>query len=243
MRKLKIRKSYKISRILFIVISLIFFLTLNLIIIYYKKVSPKIINLAEVKLQKFTESFLSNNIGYDILNDENIDNILVINKNEEGEILYVDYNLDQAYLALDVVTNEIYELIRNLEQGKFSDIKDSEIEASKNGLILKMPLFISSNYPLLANLGPKIYTKINFVGSILTNIKSQITDYGMNNALVELYVTIKINEELITPVTNEVLETEYDVLIASKVINGRVPAYYGGAIIEKSSLLSIPIEN
>lgn len=243
MRKLKIRKNYKISRILFIVISLIFFLTLNLIIIYYKKVSPKIINLAEVKLQKFTESFLSNNIGYDILNDENIDNILVINKNEEGEILYVDYNLDQAYLALDVVTNEIYELIRNLEQGKFSDIKDSEIEASKNGLILKMPLFISSNYPLLANLGPKIYTKINFVGSILTNIKSQITDYGMNNALVELYVTIKINEELITPVTNEVLETEYDVLIASKVINGRVPAYYGGAIIEKSSLLSIPIEN
>ncbi len=243
MRKLKIRKNYKISRILFIVISLIFFLTLNLIIIYYKKVSPKIINLAEVKLQKFTESFLSNNIGYDILNDENIDNILVINKNEEGEILYVDYNLDQAYLALDVVTNEIYELIRNLEQGKFSDIKDSELEASKNGLILKMPLFISSNYPLLANLGPKIYTKINFVGSILTNIKSQITDYGMNNALVELYVTIKINEELITPVTNEVLETEYDVLIASKVINGRVPAYYGGAIIEKSSLLSIPIEN
>ena len=243
MRKLKIRKNYKMSRILFIVISLIFFLTLNLIIIYYKKVSPKIINLAEVKLQKFTESFLSNNIGYDILNDENIDNILVINKNEEGEILYVDYNLDQAYLALDVVTNEIYELIRNLEQGKFSDIKDSEIEASKNGLILKMPLFISSNYPLLANLGPKIYTKINFVGSILTNIKSQITDYGMNNALVELYVTIKINEELITPVTNEVLETEYDVLIASKVINGRVPAYYGGAIIEKSSLLSIPIEN
>ena len=243
MRKLKIRKNYKISRILFIVISLIFFLTLNLIIIYYKKVSPKIINLAEVKLQKFTESFLSNNIGYDILNDENIDNILVINKNEEGEILYVDYNLDQAYLALDIVTNKIYELIRNLEQGKFSDIKDSEIEASKNGLILKMPLFISSNYPLLANLGPKIYTKINFVGSILTNIKSHIADYGMNNALVELYVTIKINEELITPVTNEVLETEYDVLIASKVINGRVPAYYGGAIIEKSSLLSIPIEN
>lgn len=242
MKRLRIRKKYKISKILLLVLTLIFFLTLFLIKSYSKKAAPKIIEVAETKITKFTESFLSNNIGYDILNDSLIDNILIINKNDDNEILYVDYNLNQAYKALDVVTNEINTLINDLENGEYNNYQDNDIEFSDYGLILKLPLFISSNSPLFANLGPKIYLKINFIGSILTNIKSQIVDYGINNALVELYVTIKISEELITPVTNNIIETEYDVLIASKVINGRVPDYYGGAIIEKSNMLSIPIE-
>ena len=35
---------------------------------------------------------------------------------------------------------------------------------------------------------------------------------------------------------------DYDVLIASAVINGRVPEIYGGLIQSKSNSLSIPIE-
>ena len=185
-------------------------------------------------------------MGTDIEMNKNynqfIENILVINKNSEGEILYVDYNLDQAYLALDVVTKKLNDLLVNLENGYIENNNDNSITSSEYGLILELPMFIASDSALLANLGPKIYLKVNFIGSLLTNIKSQIVDYGMNNALVELYVTIKINEELISPVTKSTHEIEYDVLIASKVINGRVPTFYGGQIVEESSLLSIPIE-
>ena len=52
----------------------------------------------------------------------------------------------------------------------------------------------------------------------------------MNNALVELYVTIQITENLMTPVIEEDITFTYDVLVASKVINGRVPEIYGGVI-------------
>ena len=93
MKKLRMRRNYKISKILIGVLFLIFFLTFLLVKFYSQKVSPKVIEVAEVRIKRFTESFLSNNIGYDILNDEVIDDILVINKNSDGEILYVDYNL------------------------------------------------------------------------------------------------------------------------------------------------------
>ena len=242
MMRMRIRKNYRISRIIILIIILIFFFTYTLYSIYNKKITPKIIDVAEMKLQKFTESFLSNNIGYDILNDEIIKNILVINKNNDGEILYVDYNLDQAYLVLDIVTKKLDSLINDLENGQVENLDDANIENSKYGLIMKIPMFIASDYALMANMGPTIYLKINFTGSILTNIKSKITNYGMNNALVELYVTIKINEELMAPVVNKTLNIEYDVLIASQVINGRIPEYYGGLITGTSNILSIPIE-
>ena len=76
----------------------------------------------------------------------------------------------------------------------------------------------------------------------LTGVESKVSEFGINNALVELYVTIKITEELVAPVTKSTQVIEYDVLIASKVINGRVPSVYGGMIVEESGLLSIPIE-
>ena len=242
MMRMRIRKNYRISRIIILIIILIFFFTYTLYSIYNKKITPKIIDVAEMKLQKFTESFLSNNIGYDILNDEIIKDILVINKNNNGEILYVDYNLDQAYLVLDIVTKKLDSLINDLKNGQVENLDDANIENSKYGLIMKIPMFIASDYALMANMGPTIYLKINFTGSILTNIKSKITNYGMNNALVELYVTIKINEELMAPVVNKTLNIEYDVLIASQVINGRIPEYYGGLITGTSNILSIPIE-
>ena len=242
MNKIRLRKKYQLSRILIGVIFLIIFFTICLFNIYNKKVSPKIIDVAEAKINKFIKSFLSNNISHDILDQESLENILIINKNNEDEILYVDFNLDKAYIVLEKVSKELNHLISDLEQGKFADIKDNNIKVNKNGLILEYPLFMSSNYALLSNLGPKIYIKVNFIGTMLTNIKSKITEYGINNALVELYVTIEVSQELISPVTDNEISLEYDVLIASQVINGTVPEFYGGIITEKSTALSIPLE-
>lgn len=241
MRMFKRRKKIKVSNIIVVVACLIFFLTYNLIKIYNNKINPKIIHAAEVELTKFTESFLSMNIGYDIINDDVIKDILVINKNKDDEILYVDYNLDKAYETLEVITNELYRLVNDLETGKYSGFKERNIIYDKNMLVLKVPFFISSDYALLSNLGPNIYLPVNFVGSILTNIKTKVTDYGMNNALVELYVTINLKEEILSPVTKNTLSIDYDVLIASKIINGRVPYFYGGEITSKSNALTLPI--
>lgn len=242
MNRIRMRKNYKSSSLIILVVVLIISFTTFFFIWYNTKISPKIVDVAEAKINKFMESFLSMNIGYEILDEDVLEDILIINKNDKGEILYVDYNLEKAYLVLDTVSTELEALVENLEQGKFKYISDNNIKANEHGLILELPMFIASDYALVSNLGPKIYMKVNFVGSILTNIKSKITEYGINNALVELYVTIKLSQELISPVTNNENVIEYDVLVASQVINGTVPQLYGGSILEKSAELSIPLE-
>ena len=129
--------------------------------------------------------------------------------------------------------NDVTQSIRNLLN------KD---EYPKQGMIIKLPVFIASKYALLSNIGPKITITINYVDSILTNIYSKITNYGMNNALVEAYIKVSITGQIITPVGNYEEVVDYDMLIASKVINGRVPLYYGGYINANSHILDIPIK-
>lgn len=241
MKRFKKRKNLKISKVMYIVVALIFFFTYILFNLYSKITSDKLIDVAFIKLNEFMEGFLSNNINYDLLKDDVMRDIIVINKNKDGEILYVSYDMDQAYYALEVVTQELETVISDLENGNKS-VKSRNIVSGGKGIALKMPFFTGSSSMFLSNLGPSVYVPVNFVGSILTNIKTKITDYGINNALVEIYVTVVLKTDLISPVSEKTNKIDYDVLVASTVINGRVPEVYGGLIQSKSNNFSIPIE-
>lgn len=241
MKRFKKRKNLKISKVIYVVVALIFFFTYILFNLYSKITSDKLLDVAFIKLNEFMEGFLSNNINFDLLKDDVMKDIIVINKNKDGEILYVSYDMDQAYYALDVVTQELETAISDLEFGNKS-VKSRNIISGGKGIALKMPFFTGSFSMFLSNLGPSVYVPVNFVGSILTNIKTKITDYGINNALVEIYVTVELKTDLISPVNEKTNKIDYDVLIASTVINGRVPEVYGGLIQSKSNNFSIPIE-
>ena len=241
MKRFKKRKNLKISKVIYIVVALIFFFTYILFNLYSKVTSDKLIDVAFIKLNEFMEGFLSNNINFDLLKDDVMKDIIVINKNKEGEILYVTYDMDQAYYALEVVTQELETAISDLENGNKS-VKSRNIVSGGKGIALRMPFFTGSSSVFLSNLGPSVYVPVNFVGSVLTNIKTKITDYGINNALVEIYVTIELKTDLISPVSEKTNKIEYNVLVASSVINGRVPEVYGGLIQNQSRNFSIPIE-
>ena len=238
MTKFKKKKKYRISKVVILDMALIFFFTYILFIGYSKFVSNRLIDIAHVKLNEFMDYFLSNKVNYDLFKGDNLKDIIIINKNSDGEILYVSYDMDKSYKVLDLVTKELENNINDLENGNVGNTQN--ISGGKNGILLKLPMFIGNN-AIISNLGPKIYVPINFVGSILTNLKTKITDYGINNALVEIYVTVKLSTNIISPISSKEMVIDYDALIASVVVNGRVPSIYGGLIQSKSSGLSIPI--
>lgn len=239
MKRFKMRKNLKISRVILLVVTLVFFFTFIIFNMYSSSASNNLKKVAFIKLNEFMESFLSNNINFDLLKDDVMKDIIVINKNKDGEILYVSYDMDQAYFALEVVTQELETAISELENGS-SNVNSRNIVNGKKGIALKMPFFINSKNMFISNLGPNIYIPVNFVGSVLTNIKTKITDYGINNALVEIYVTVVLETNLISPVVEKNSKIDYDVLVASTVINGRIPSVYGGLIESRSNSLSVP---
>ena len=72
-----------------------------------------------------------------------------------------------------------------------------------------------------------------------TNLKTDVSSYGMNNSLAQISAEINVVESIITPIDSKDINLNYNILLDSKLINGRVPAYYNGSTISKQSMAVI----
>ena len=78
------------------------------------------------------------------------------------------------------------------------------------------------------------------VGSITSNIHAKTTNYGINNALIEVYVDLSVELEVILPIMNDTIEVTSSIPIAIKLVQGNIPEYYANGL--NSQTLSVPIE-
>lgn len=209
---------------------------------YGKSITKKGVIVIQEKLDKIIYQFFTDLITNDILNNETTGNLLEINKNNNDEIISVDYNLEKTYKTLTDTSKVLKNALNNLENGKIDVLLyDKYLENNKNGLVLNIPFFLHSNNIFLNNLGPKIPVVINFNSSLLTNIKTKVTNYGLNNALLEIYITVELEKLIITPVIKDKDKFCYDILIGAVVVNGSVPNFYGGTYESNSNILDIPL--
>ncbi len=206
---------------------------------YLIKVTPKVYIVIENKLEKTTYEIITNEVNTQLVTEKNLKDILIITKNDEGEILSVDFNLEKAYSVNNMINNSIINSIDNLDAG---DFENTEFKMAKNSMYIDVPLFIASEYVIISSLGPDIPIRVDFIGTVVTNLKTKITSYGLNNVLNELYVSVQITQLITTPVTEKEVQINYDILIDATLINGRVPSFYGGELIKEGSILNQNIE-
>lgn len=160
----------------------------------------------------------------------------VVSKNLNSNDLFImTYDSDGTITSIDfdsLVINKVLTSISLEIENSIADI-DSETCAIPFGVVF--------NNSFLSNLGPKVPIKMQLVGSVINNIKTKITNYGINNALIEIYVNIEVNVQVVLPFVSDKVSVETLIPIALKLIRGNVPDYYSGNG-SGDSLLSIPIE-
>ena len=240
--KNKINKKNTIKSLLFIVFFSVIITSITIFNFYSEKITKKSVVVLQEKLDKIIYQFFTDLITDDLINIKSSNDLLKINKNSNGEIISVDYNLEKTYKLLTDTSSVIKKALVDLENGKIAvNDYDNYLENNKNGLIFNIPLFLSVDNIFLNNLGPKIPLVINFNGTLLTNIKTKVTNYGFNNALLEIYITVEIQKLIITPVVKDDEKFYYDILIGAVVVNGSVPEFYGGRYEINSNILDIPL--
>lgn len=211
--KLKERLKRKYYILITFLISL--FLFIIIFSLYSKKLNPKLNDYIDflVKGEIYKKVIKSNNF----ITNEEINDILYIDKNKSNEIVYLDYDIDKTYKLLN----------------KYIESLKKDNSKSK---ILTVPFFIASDNIIISSLGPKIKFKYEIIDNVKGKIKTKVTDFGVNNALVEMYFELEIGYLVVIPMNKKenVLKTE--ILISSKVINGKVPTFYGKNIFKESSV-------
>jgi len=242
--KCKHNYNFKIlSKITFLTFILISLFTFFLLIRFNKNIGDNLINISSLELKRVINLLITDKINNNILNKDTLKDLLIINKNNKDEILYVDFDLDKAYKILDNVSNILTNSFKNIEDGDISiAYLDKEFSHEVNGMILNVPIGSTLDSVNFYNLGPKVPVRINFIGTVLTNLQTKVTNYGLNNALVEVFIYIDFSCDIIAPFKTESVDLKYDAVIASMMIEGEVPNFYNGTMEKNSNIYSKSIE-
>ena len=211
--KLKERLKRKYYILITFLISL--FLFIIIFSLYSKKLNPKLNDYIDflVKDEIYKKVIKSNNF----ITNEEVNDILYIDKNKSNEIVYLDYDIDKTYKLLN----------------KYIDSLKKDNSKSK---ILTVPFFIASDNIIISSLGPKIKFKYEIIDNVKGKIKTKVTDFGVNNALVEMYFELEIGYLVVIHMNKKESVLKTEILISSKIINGKVPTFYGKNIFKESGV-------
>lgn len=233
-RKIILKRKHKKYKKIYILI--IFMLITIYITIEYinKNIAPKLTHYAEIEIRKLSGVIITESIKTENIEKLNMNDMFIITKNQKNEILTVDINTVTLNEIIKNSTTELQKRLKKIEMGIID-------ENNKNGVILKIPIGEIYNNFLLTNLGPKIPVKLKVLGDIESKINTNIKNYGINNALIEVSLEISVREEVLLPISTSEIEVKQIIPIAIKMITGTVPNYYSNGI-NKSETLSIPIE-
>ena len=106
----------------------------------------------------------------------------------------------------------------------------NELESYEDQIIFTIPSGIITNNPLLNNLGPKIPVKLQIISEVLSNVNTKVINYGINNCLITLTVSIEVTAKVVLPILSDEIKVTNEIPISYKIINGSIPIYYGGSI-------------
>ena len=169
-------------------------------------------------------------LGSDELGSEELLDVISLSKNNDGEVISVDYNMNIAYDVLSNCMEDLYSSITSLDM--------SSLYKSGINNVYYIPMGLIYNNVLLDNLGFRIPCKINFISDIDIGFKTKVKDYGVNNLLIELYLVVDIKNYIMSPSTYKEFGEKYEILVASKIVLGRIPMYYNGIMEKSSSIVS-----
>lgn len=201
--------------------------------------------VAESETKKFATLVVNDAINKNVSKELSYQ-LFITTKDNNDNITSLEFNTVVVNKTLTIITNNVLLNLKAIEDGNIESLKLSdELVDTYNrhnlekGIIYRIPTGVIFNNSLLNNLGPRIPVKLNFIGDIESNIKTKTTNYGINNALIEVYVVIKVDIEVLLPLISKKTSINTKVPIVIKSIQGKVPKFYSG---DTNSSFSIPID-
>ncbi len=233
--KMLFKKVYQLVFIFLFVFSIIFLIILN------KKAMPAIMSYANVQTKKIGIEVLRSAGTKDINELLKGKELFIITKNNDGEIESIDFDTGIINDALIVVAKNVRKRLKEIEKGKnlpdemYSDMLDKSL---KKGIIYEVPVGVIFSNSFLSNIGPKIPVKIKYSGNVGLDVKTKVKEYGINSALIEVYIYVEVTQRTILPFQSKDVKLTSEIPVIMKVVKGGVPNYISG--FNKS--YSLPIE-
>lgn len=245
-RLFKIRSKRQLLVLIIIALIMGIFFVLRFI---NQKVNPVLLDYAELESRKLASIIINNAVSKNVTENIDIEELFMITRDSDGEIKTIDFNPITVNKILTQTTNSVQVNLKYIEQGRVelldlttNALIDYDVSKLKQGIIYEIPSGVIFGNSFLANIGPKIPVKFSLVGDIVSYINTKVTDYGINNALIEVNIVLELSEQVILPFVTNKIRIETSVPVALKLVQGTVPKYYMNGIDKNSTSFALPIE-
>lgn len=225
----------------FIIVNLLILIStcVNIFVINYKT-KDKVYDYSYMIASKITKYIVNNAYVREKVNYFAGD-IYDIVKDDTNEIKNIIYDSGIINNLINSITDRVYNMFNMLEYGDMSrlNIRENILTtdvSDKDGIVIEVPSGILFNNYLLSNLGPKIPVKLSLTGEFESFVSTDVIEYGINNAMVTIYINIKVNEQITMPFINKKVIVENKIPIFMSLVNGTIPNYYIGGFSKNSDL-------
>ena len=222
MKRIKLKKNKKFSFFKILLI-LVFLFAISLILTFKyigSKLSDKVESYATKEAKKIITLVINKSVDKDIISNLDANEIFIESENT------IDFDSKVINEILVTVNKKLKTNLIKLEKGNLKINSSNNDKKLKKGIIYEIPTGIIFNNALLSNIGPKIPVKLQLVGDILTSIDTNVVDYGINNAIIEVDIKITINEQVLLPYSSKQISVTEKIPLALKLIQGKIPNYY-----------------
>lgn len=235
LKRRRLKNKIRISKLKLWIIIIIFLFIFTLLSLYFinKQITPGLMEYAEIQAKKFVTLFINSAVTESIGEDLEADSLFIITKDSNGEIRSIDLDPIRVNRILSNTTNMIQVNMRYIEKGEPENVVLMDNALSeynpkdlKKGIIGNIPTGVIFKNALLANLGPKFPVRIKIVGDTITNVYTKVTNYGINNAVIEVSIKVDVTTQAILPFSSKVLNVSSDIPLTIKLMQGKVPSYY-----------------
>lgn len=195
----------------------------------------------DLKFRKNIDSFMQFSVNKDVykvvfnaVNDEFMGkdafSYVDVIKNKSDEIVMINYKLNEVYKSLGSYIVKMYEGIDSVF------VKNDYYDKDYNCFFI--PVGMLSKTVLFSNFGYKVPFRAEIFKDVNIGFETKVQSYGINNVLLELHIIIKTKNMIIQPFYEEVFSKDYDVIVFSQLMVGKLPDYYGGILEKSSSIVS-----
>lgn len=174
---------------------------------------------------------LVNNIVTKSINEEmkniNINDIII----KDEKIFYNTLKINEIESLLE---KSIQEKLTNIDDGRIDEyfipnrIKTGRFKNIRNGILCDVSIGSIRGSTLFSNIGPTIPIKLLFSSGINSKIDVEVSEYGINNAIVKVFIILDIDEQIIMPISSKRKRITIKKPIIIDIVRGDIPNYYTG---------------
>lgn len=203
--------------------------------IIYKMLIILLIFLIPATLIKTTDNYFSERTSMYIIKQadnmtsnaiKDILKTVVVPKIDMDKIILFKYKEDETIDSVIINTKIVNEIMGDASELVDELLSDKFLDNALHELVLPIGYVISPT--LFASKGPKIKIDIRPIGAYNADVYTNVSAYGINNSLIEVYLSIKIDIEALIPLQTKNFVSETKIYLVSQIIQGKIPNYYYG---------------